>query len=751
MAIDLEKELNKEQAEAVRQTDGPVLILAGAGSGKTRTIVYRMAYLLDEMQVRPWNILALTFTNKAAKEMRDRIREMVPEDARDMWVSTFHSTCLKILFAHAEKLGYPKNFEIADASDQKTLMRDVYKKLSVDPKYFPEKRVSRIISSAKDELMGPNEFAEAHKGDMSLLKIMEIYHAYQDALRANGSMDFDDLIMNTVRLFKNFPEVLDHYQEKFKYIMVDEYQDTNTAQFELVRLLASKYRNLCVVGDDDQSIYRFRGANIYNILDFEKNFPDAKVVKLEQNYRSTGNILAAANEVISNNRERKQKVLRTNEEPGSLIRFRQLDTAGGEAVFIAEDIRKKVEKGECTYGDCAVLIRTNVQSKELEDAFRVRRIDYDVVKGLRFWDTKVIKDLTSYLLTVAGGANDMRTLRIINLPKRGIGAASVEKARVYAEENGLSFLEACAKADSIPGVSAKAKIGLLSFYQMILDIREDMKDAKFSEILDRIIKDTGYNEYLMGEADTTDKYLEFIDYINKLKESLDSYEEDTDEPDLIDFMRQNGLEGNNLDKTGEGETKDRVLVMTMHNAKGLEFPNVYIAGMEEGLFPGYGAISSEDHMAMEEERRLCYVAITRARKNLTISCARQRMTNGETRYAAASRFMKEIPTELLDMNIHPKKTERTEHMEPTSRQIAKAAFNEKPQAFSKGFQKIKLGKDIGGTKPDYNEGDRVRHFKFGEGTVQEIVQGARDYEVTVNFDKVGVRKMFAGFAKLKKV
>ncbi|SKC08611.1 DNA helicase-2 / ATP-dependent DNA helicase PcrA [Lachnospiraceae bacterium] len=751
MAMNLDEELNKEQAEAVRQTEGPVLILAGAGSGKTRTIVYRMSYLLSEMGVRPWNILALTFTNKAAREMRDRIGAMVPDAARDMWVSTFHSTCLKILFAHAEKLGYPKNFEIADTADQKSIMRDVYKKLSVDPKVFPEKKVMRVISSAKDELMGPDEFANAHQGDMSLLKIMEIYHAYQKALKANGSMDFDDLILNTVRLFKHFPDVLDHYQEKFRYIMVDEYQDTNTAQFELVRLLASKYRNLCVVGDDDQSIYRFRGANIYNILSFEDTYPDAKVIKLEQNYRSTGNILAAANEVIANNKERKKKVLRTDAEPGSLIRFRQLDTAGGEAVFIADDIRKKVEKGEFSFGDCAVLIRTNVQSKELEDAFRVRRIDYDVVKGLRFWDTKVIKDLTSYLLTVAGGANDMRTLRIINLPKRGIGAASVEKARVYAEENGMSFLEACGKADVIPGVSAKAKTGFLGFFEMVKGIREDMKDAKFSEILDRIIKDTGYNDYLMSEADTTDKYLEFIDYINKLKESLDSYEEDADEPDLVDFMRQNGLEGNNVDKTGEGESKDRVLVMTMHNAKGLEFPNVYVAGMEEGLFPGYASIGSEDPMAMEEERRLCYVAITRAKKSLTMSCARQRMTNGETRYAAASRFMKEIPTDLLDMNVHPKKTERTEHMEPTSRQIAKAAFNEKPQAFSAGFQKIKLGKDIGGTKPDYVEGDRVRHFKFGEGTVQKIVQGGRDYEVTVNFDNAGVRKMFAGFAKLKKV
>lgn len=752
--MNIDSKLNKEQAEAVRHTEGPVLILAGAGSGKTRTIVYRMSYLLSEKQVPPYNILALTFTNKAANEMKERIREMAGVAAGQMNVSTFHSACLKILFSHAEKLGYPAKFEIADTSDQKSVMKDVYKRMGINPKDMPEKMVLRQISSAKDELMGPDEFARSNRDDFYMMKIVDIYREYQSALKRNGMMDFDDLIVNTVRLFREFPEVLQHYQERYKYIMVDEYQDTNTSQFELVRLLSEKYRNLCVVGDDDQSIYRFRGANIYNILDFEKEFPEAYVVRLEENYRSTGNILEAANAVIKNNTERKAKALWTSEGSGKKIKFRQLDNAAGEAAFIADEIRQKVESGERSYGDFAILTRTNIQSKELEDALRIRRIDYDVVKGLRFWDTKVIKDLTSYLMTVDNGLNDMRVIRIINMPKRGIGDASINKVSVFARANHMTFFEALLSAENIPGIPAKAKNAIKEFSEMVLRIRDAAKDLSFSGVLNRIIEETGYMDYLLMDAETPEKYKEEKEYIQKLRETLDAYEEESEEPDLTDFMRQNGLEGNNLDKQGDSDTKEKVLIMTMHNAKGLEFPEVYMAGMEEGLFPGYASINSEDPLAVEEERRLCYVGITRAREGLTLTAARQRMTNGEWRYASVSRFLKEIPSHLLNMSERPEKSERRESVYPSDKEAADRAFDSKPPAFSPGFKKrsiagLKKGSDIGKTLPAYKEGDRVLHFKYGKGTVKAIRDGGRDYEVTVEFDTIGVRKMFAGFAKLK--
>ncbi len=753
--MDIDRELNPEQARAVRQTEGPVLILAGAGSGKTRTIVYRMAYLLTEMKVAPWNILAVTFTNKAANEMKERIREMAGDAAGQMLVSTFHSACVRILYSNAGKLGYPEKFEIADTTDQKSIIKNVYKKLQIDPKKQPEKMTLNIISGAKDELLSPEDFERVNYGDPYLERVAAIYREYQKTLFSNGMMDFDDLIMNTVRLFREFPEVLDHYQERFRYISVDEYQDTNTSQFELVRLLSDKYKNICVVGDDDQSIYRFRGANIYNILDFEKHFPGCCVVKLEENYRSTENILNAANAVIKHNSERKYKSLWTAGDKGERIRFRQLSDPAAEASFIADEIRPKKERGVRSYGDFAILTRTNIQSKELEDALRVRSIEYDVVKGLRFWDTKVIKDLTSYLLTVDNALNDIRVIRIINLPKRGIGDASINKISVFASANGMTFFDALSRIEYVGGVPAKAKAAIRDFYEMILRIRASSKNMGFSGTLNRILEETGYMDYLLMEAETPERYKEEKEYIEKLRETLDAYENETEEPDLTDFMRQNGLEGSNLDKEG-GDSKDKVLIMTMHNAKGLEFPEVYMAGMEEGLFPGYAAINSEDPLAIEEERRLCYVGITRAKESLTLTAARSRMAKGEWRYASASRFIKEIPKELLNMSTTPEATERKEKIFPINREEAERAFERIPPAFSPGFKKrsiaaIKKGSEIEKVLPSYKEGDRVMHFKQGEGTVLSIRDGGRDYEVTVDFDKTGVRKMFAGFAKLKKL
>ncbi|MBQ9607211.1 MAG: UvrD-helicase domain-containing protein [Lachnospiraceae bacterium] len=746
--MNFEEELNNRQLEAVRATEGPVLILAGAGSGKTRALTYRAAYLMEELGVKPWSILALTFTNKAAREMKERVAAMCPEAMRDITVSTFHSLCLRILFTEADRLGYGRNFEIADQTDQRAIVREICKRLQIDTKQYKEKSLLNVISGAKDELKTPEDFAAEYEGDFYMKPYVEVYREYQKTLKANDQMDFDDLILNVIELFKTYPEVLEYYQDKFRYIMVDEYQDTNRAQFVLISLLAKKYKNLCVVGDDDQSIYAFRGADIRNILDFEKIYKDAYVVRLEQNYRSTSNILSVANQVIANNRGRKAKELWTEAEEGRKIRFRQLDSAAGEATFIADDIRDTVEAGRAHYRDFAILMRTNVQSKEFEDAFRVRGIDYDLVKGLRFWDTKVIKDVTAFLLTVAIGTNDMRTSRIINIPKRGIGAASLEKLTAFAAANGISLLEACGRPENA-GISGKAGKGMKEFHDMITDLRDRTSGMKLEDMLDEVLKYTDYMTYLADEADTTEKYLEQEEYINKLRDSFIEYEADFDpetgEPSLIDFMRMNGVEGTTVDMDTDPSNDDKVLIMTMHNSKGLEFPRVYMVGMEEGLFPGYMAISSGSEGDIEEERRLCYVGITRAMEELTLTCARSRMVNGETRYATASRFVKEMPFGLLDMNITPEKTERPVRFRDGSTVVPRTV----PKRRTPG--KIQLGKDMTPVKPDYVSGDRVRHFKFGEGTVLDIKDGGKDYEVTVDFDGHGVKKMFAGFAKLKKV
>lgn len=794
--IDLSN-MNEPQRNAVITTEGPLLVLAGAGSGKTRVLTHRAAYLIEEKQIRPWNILCITFTNKAAREMRERIDSLVDYGAEDVMVSTFHSLCLRILFKYADRLGFDSQFEICDASDQKSVIKDVCKRLQIDTKMFKEKTLLNAISAAKDELINPVAFRENAQGDFRREVIGRVYDEYQSTLKKNNSFDFDDLIMKVVELFNMCPDVLDSYQERYKYIMVDEYQDTNTAQFELIHLLSMKYRNLCVVGDDDQSIYRFRGANIYNILDFEKNYPEAQVIKLEQNYRSTQNILDAANAVIANNRGRKVKALWADSPQGDKIAFKQCDTAGEEAMFVAEDIQKRVAQG-CNYGDCAILMRTNIQSKEFEDAFRLLGIDYDLVKGLRFWDTKVIKDITSYILTVASGQNDMRAVRIINVPKRGIGNASIEKVMSYALMRDISFMDACEYADDVPGLG-KAAAKIKAFADMIYSIRDKMSQMNYGQLLDEILAQTEYMEYLNDEADTPEKYQEMVDYIDKLKEALTAYEQSTDEPDLVDFFRQNGVEGNNISTGLEGghiegtitpeqeqENRDKkVLIMTMHNAKGLEFPNVYLVGMEDGLFPSYMTVTNDDPEEMEEERRLCYVAITRAREHLTITGARVRMINGETRFSKTSRFVKEIPFGLLDMGfgmesaaVKPAKAVPApkspseflkKQIQPVGYKSADStrgygsldngisyrkptAVRKKAENVYSNYAQTMKGSQIGtsGTL-DYAVGDRVRHIKFGQGTVLSIEKREKDYEVTVEFDQQGTKRMFAAFAKLKKV
>ena len=729
--------LNEPQRQAVMATDGPLLILAGAGSGKTRVLTHRTAYLIEECGVNPYNIMAITFTNKAAGEMRERIDQMVGYGSESIWVCTFHSTCVRILRRYIDRLGFGTNFTIYDSDDQKTLMKDICKRLEIDTKMYKEKMFLSAISSAKDELIDPIEFETRAAGDYVKRKQAQVYREYQQALKQNNALDFDDLIMKTVELFKLDKEVLASYQDRFRYIMVDEYQDTNTAQFELIRLLALKYQNLCVVGDDDQSIYKFRGANIYNILNFEHHFPDATVIKLEQNYRSTQNILDAANAVIANNQGRKEKRLWTDNGAGDKITFEQLDTAAEEADFVARDIARRVRKGEYQYKDCAILYRTNAQSRLFEERFITANIPYKIFGGVNFYARKEVKDLLAYLKTIDNGQDDLAVRRIINIPKRGIGAASINKVALYAQEQEISFYDALCVAEQVPGLG-KAATKIRPFVLFIQSMKAKAKIENIDELISKAV------DYAEGEeAPTLNGFLENV----ALVADIDSFDENS----------------------------DYVVLMTLHSAKGLEFPNVYLAGLEDGLFPSYMSITSDNSQAeIEEERRLAYVGITRAKKNLTITSARVRMVRGQTQYGKVSRFVREIPPELLSGKIYEPKT-KEEPIEQSTFQKACKAFRTVPSYGGSGYGK-EVGEGYGSTfrsskatKPVYTKvenqrdfgsaggalsyqvGDRVRHIKFGDGEVMAIVSGGRDYEVTVDFDKVGTKKMFASFAKLKKI
>lgn len=632
--------LNPMQKEAVLQTEGPLLILAGAGSGKTRVLTHRVAYLIEEKQVNPWNILAITFTNKAAGEMRERVDQLVGFGAESIWVSTFHSTCVRILRRHIEYLGYTTNFSIYDSDDQKTLMKQVFKAMDVDTKQFKERSVLGTISSAKDKLIGPEEFLLNAGQDFRQRRIGEIYKEYQKRLKKNNALDFDDLIVKTVELFQNNSEILNYYQERFKYIMVDEYQDTNLAQFKLVSLLASKYRNLCVVGDDDQSIYRFRGADIGNILSFEEMFPGAKVIKLEQNYRSTQNILNAANGVIRHNRGRKDKTLWTANGEGDLIRFKQFDTAREEADFVAREIR---DSGYA-YQEQAVLYRTNAQSRLLEERCIFYNVPYRLVGGVNFYQRKEIKDILAYLKTIANGVDDLSVLRIINVPKRGIGATTMGKVTIFASEHGMSLYDALREARQIPGLGKAAeKIGAFIGQMESFRARAQSDDYTIQDLIEGIMDETGYQQELEAEGEVESQTR--LENIEELVNKAVSYEEDSEHPSLDEFLEQVALVAD-IDNMDESE--NRVTLMTLHSAKGLEFPKVYLVGLEDGLFPSMMSINSDDKTDMEEERRLCYVGITRAKNELVITSARQRMVNGETRYCKPSRFMEEVPGELLE-------------------------------------------------------------------------------------------------------
>ena len=771
--------LNDRQREAVLQTEGPVLILAGAGSGKTRVLTQRIAYLIEEKNVNPWNILAITFTNKAAEEMRERVHDLVGFGSESIWVSTFHSACVRILRRFIDRLGYDTNFTIYDTDDAKSVMKEVCKRLNIDTKIYKERALLSEISAAKNELISPEEFALNTMGDFSKRRVAEAYREYQDALKKNNALDFDDLIGKTVELFRMNPDVLDSYQERFRYISVDEYQDTNTAQFEFVSLLSGKYRNLCVVGDDDQSIYKFRGANIRNILDFEKVFPEAKVVRLEQNYRSTQTILDAANAVIRNNTARKSKTLWTDQGEGEKVHFRRFDSAYEEAEFIASDIAKRKRQTGADYRDFAVLYRTNAQSRLLEERFIMEGIPYDVVGGVNFYARKEIKDVLAYLKTIDNGRDDLAVKRIINVPRRGIGATTILRVQDYADGRGISFFDALCEADQIMAVR-KSAAKLTDFATMIRAFRSRLEYYSLEELVNEVLENTGYVKELeeSGEEDAQER----IQNIDELISKVVAYESGHEEATLSGFLEEVALVAD-VDRVDGAD--NRVLLMTLHSAKGLEFPCVYLSGMEDGIFPSFMTIASDDPSDIEEERRLAYVGITRAKEELTLTCAKQRMVRGETQYNPVSRFVREVPDELLDEKapVFRKMPEFEEYQESPAlqerfrsapyggnyggnttadfrpRAVAKpkrTAEENKP-FIARGLESLSgvngLSRGVQGKAGslEYTQGDRVRHMKYGEGTVLGIEEGPRDYQVTVEFDKAGVKIMYAAFAKLKKV
>ena len=745
--------LNEQQKEAVFHTEGPLLILAGAGSGKTRVLTHRIAYLIEERGVNPWNILAITFTNKAAGEMRERVDRLVGFGAESIWVSTFHSTCVRILRRYIDRIGFDTNFTIYDSDDQKSLMRDVCRVSDVDTKKYKERMFLSAISAAKDEMITPDEYELNAAGDFGKQKIAQVYREYERQLHANNALDFDDLLLKTVQLFQTQPDVLESYQERFRYIMVDEYQDTNTVQFKFVSLLAAKYQNLCVVGDDDQSIYKFRGANIRNILNFEQEFQNARVIKLEQNYRSTQNILNAANAVIQNNRGRKDKTLWTDNGDGEKVHLRQFDTAYDEAEFVADDIRKNIENGG-TYQDYAILYRTNAQSRMFEEKFVACNIPYKIVGGVNFYARREIKDLLCYLKTIDNGRDDLAVRRIINVPKRGIGLTTITRIQESAAAREIGFYEALLGLDLIPGV-ARAASKLDSFVALIEYFKRRSDEVSITDLMNEIIEKTGYIENL--EAEDKEDAQARIENIEELVSKIAAYEEqcaaEQVKPSLSQFLEEVALVA---DIDSLEENPDYVVLMTLHSAKGLEFPHVYLVGMEDGLFPSYMTITSDNDEDLEEERRLCYVGITRAEQELTMTCARKRMTRGETHYNRMSRFLQEIPKELMENGSLPfdkemQKEREQELIRQNAYTQAKQAFRQKPfqnYGIQKGAKAFAVSKEKG---LDYQVGDRVRHIKFGEGTVKGILEGGRDFEVTVEFDTAGVKKMFATFAKLKKI
>ncbi|MBE5936670.1 MAG: ATP-dependent DNA helicase PcrA [Lachnospiraceae bacterium] len=765
--------LNNMQLEAVQHTKGPLLILAGAGSGKTRVLTHRIAHLISTEHVEPWNIIAVTFTNKAAKEMRERVNDIVGYGAENVWVSTFHSTCVRILRRFIESLGYKRNFSIYDTDDQKVVMKELLKQFNYDSKIINERKALAVISSKKNELITPEQYAEEAFDDYNESKYAKLYTAYQERLKNSNALDFDDLIMKTVELFRADKEALNYYKMRFRYILVDEYQDTNTAQFELLRLMADAdnaigEHNLCVVGDDDQSIYKFRGANIYNILNFEKVFPDAKVIKLEQNYRSTQTILDAANEVIGNNSKRKSKKLWCSKGEGTPISYTRYMTDYEEANGIAASIRSNINNG-VAYCKHAVLYRTNAQSRVIEEAFINMNIPYKIVGGLNFYSRKEIKDILAYLKTIDNGLDDVAVKRIINVPKRGIGITSINHIAEFAGFHNISFYEALLEADYISGVS-RAKPKLLPFINLIEHYRAMLAvdGCSIVNLIKAILDDTGYLSALKEEG--TDEANARIENIEELINKAVTFEDSAEIPEngntsslLSEFLENVALVA---DIDSVDEDADVVLLMTLHSAKGLEFPYVYLCGMEENLFPSAMALYSNDPYDIEEERRLCYVGITRAMEKLSISSANKRLKNGDIQYNPPSRFISEIPRYLITESVSDDyrrnvkrdntsfsgsssvipKDNYTSYRDRDNNGRSTNLFTNNPY-ISKGSKNTSSG----GFVLEYELGDKVKHIKFGCGTILAITPNGNDYDVSVEFDNFGVRKMKASFAKFTKL
>ena len=760
--------LNDKQKEAALYIEGPLLILAGAGSGKTRVITNRTAYMIKEKGINPFNILAITFTNKAAGEMRERINDIVGYGAESIWVATFHSTCARILRRYIDRIGYDTSYTIYDTDDVKSVINDIIKRFEINTKYTSARALINCISSCKNEMITANQFARDNAGDFGMNDYVRVYKEYEEVLKKSNALDFDDLLLKTVELFTRCPDVLESYQERFKYIMVDEYQDTNTVQFELVRLLANKYRNICVVGDDDQSIYKFRGANIRNILDFEKHYPDAKVVRLEQNYRSTQIILDVANAVIKNNSGRKEKSLWTKKENGERVHLRQFETAYEEAEYIASEISKNVANGSVNYRDNAVLYRTNAQSRLLEEKFILFGIPYDVVGGINFYSRREIKDILAYLKTIDNGKDDLAVKRIINVPRRGIGATSLNRVQQFAIDNDMSLFDALLDSEYVPGLGAGKK-KLDAFTNMIRVFRAKALEMSVDELIHCILDETGYLAELEAsdDPDADDRIENIEELITKAKVFSENYRGENEKDSAVNadgvgsevdisknllsaFLEEVALVAD-IDRVDSDGNK--VLLMTLHAAKGLEFPRVYMAGMEDGLFPSYMTIVGDDEDELEEERRLCYVGITRAMDELTLTYAKSRMVRGEMQFNAPSRFIREMPALMLDNKLPGRRNQEENFSGYGS---AKGTGNHKAKVDIKPFilqaDAMTKGKDL--VKSDgleYNVGDRVSHIKFGVGEVVSIVDGGRDFEVTVDFEKYGIKKMFAAFAKLKKV
>lgn len=740
--------LNDKQKEAVLHFEGPLLILAGAGSGKTRVLTHRIAYLIEEHQVPPYHILALTFTNKAANEMRERVNNIIEYGAGSIWVSTFHSTCVRILRRFIDHLDYDNAFTIYDSDDQKSLMKDICKQLNIDTKKYKERTFLNAISSAKDELKTPEQYADEVAKEYNKKIFGRVYKEYQKRLKQNNALDFDDLIMLTVQLFRQNAEILNHYQERFPFILVDEYQDTNTAQFTLLSLLASRYRNLCVVGDDDQSIYRFRGANIHNILNFEKIFPATKVIRLEQNYRSTKNILAAASGVIKHNSMRKEKTLWTTAEAGAPISYGRYDSEYEEAQGIAADIHRQVKDG-MSYSDFAILYRTNAQSRVFEEKLIYEGIPYRIIGAVNFYARKEIKDILCYLKTINNSADDIAIKRIINIPRRGIGQTTIGRISDYAFSQEMPFYEALRRVDEIPGCTrASAKIH--SFVSLIEHFRMKLRGEMYSleDMTQELLDVTGYVREL--EAENTDEANGRIENIESLMNKIVQYEEDNNGGTLNDLLEDIALVA---DIDTVSDDAEQVLLMTLHSAKGLEFPNVYICGMEETIFPGASAVFGDDPSELEEERRLCYVGITRAMKKLTLTSANQRMRNGEMNFNRPSRFINEIPRHLVKQTYGAVLKPETES-KPTEFSRTKASLYTKdrknPFANNPYIQKG-MGSASPAGAPDYQVGDRVSHTKFGQGIVRSLTKLTNDYEVVIEFDGFGQRKLRSSFAKLTKL